>query len=372
MKKLFLLAAAALTVFAACTKNEVVPTPDQKINFASPIVGTATKTAIPGEMNTTTKYFTNETFSVYALHHVGNYNVWSAGSVYMNNVDCAYSGTPGTYDDTQSWLPEKGDGGLAYYWPKDPTSYLTFAAYSPTDIKLNVEDGSSISYGATGLEVPNVTLPTADAAQYDFMYSERTYNKNANTGGTSYTGVNINFKHALSQIAFTVASNADYANDMTIKVQGITVQNVVNKGTFKENITDGTTYTAAPAWTLTTTSKYNHRVTMDETTVTDATSNYVNKNSIIIMPQPVNGLVAIVNYTIQHKASGSPVINQVATLPISETGATDDDSTTTVDESKTWMMGKKYVYNIIFGFDKIKFSPEVVDWTVVNNANLNI
>ena len=362
MKKLFLLAAAALTVFAACTKNEVTPTPDQKITFSSPVVGSATKTErapMPGEMNTTTKYFTNEHFSVFALHHTDAYQSWDKGTVYMNDVDCAYSAAD------NSWLPELGDGGLAYYWPKDPTSYLTFAAYTPTDVKKYIAQGESITYDEDGLTVPSLTLPTNDAKQYDFMYSERTFNKNESTGGTDYEGVDINFKHALSQIAFTVASDKDYTNDMTIKVQNITVKNVVKTGTFSENITDGVVYQSVPAWDLEDTNTYDHQVSMVETTVTTTSNSaLVNTNNIILLPQPVQGLEIVVNYTIQHKAADSPVIAQVATLPIEQTGDTEDKD--------NWLMGKKYIYNITIGFDKVMFSPEVVDWTVVNNANTGL
>lgn len=370
MKKLFLLSAAALMVLASCTKDEVAQTPDQKITFSSPVVNASTKAPVPGEMNETTKYFTNETFSVYALHHVGDYTLWTEGNLYMDNVDCAYSGTVGTYDQTQSWLPELGDGRLAYYWPKDANSKLTFAAYSPTEVKSYCE---SINYSSTGLNINNLTLPENDAEQFDLMYSERTYNKNSNTTGRHYTGVDINFKHALSQIAFTVASNADYSKNMTIKIQSITIKNIVKSASFAETITDGTSYTAAPVWNFpTTTTKYDHSVTMDETTVTSAKSGYLNKNSIILLPQTVTGMQAVISYTIQHKSSeNAPIIPQTATINITTTGDT-DVATTTADESTTWMMGKKYIYNIIIGFDKIKFSPEVVKWDVVDNTDLII
>ena len=32
------------------------------------------------------------------------------------------------------------------------------------------------------------------------MFSERSYNRTASTGGTHYNGVDINFKHALSSV----------------------------------------------------------------------------------------------------------------------------------------------------------------------------
>ena len=67
-----------------------------------------------------------------------------------------------------------------------------------------------------------------------------------------------------------------------------------------------------------------------------------------------------VTYSIRHLGEAD-FVRQEADLPL---------STKTVDK---WEMGKRYIYTITVGVDKIFFSPEVENWeNVENHPNVTI
>ena len=127
-------------------------------------------------------------------------------------------------------------------WPEEGDK-LTFAAYSPTAAK----ELSTIKYGKTGFTFEDFTVSSL-AEQYDLMYSERTYNKTSSEGGTSYSGVDIKFHHALSSIHFKVKTDIEYAQEF--KVKSITLNGILSQATFTEGIDEANpgVYKASPQW----------------------------------------------------------------------------------------------------------------------------
>lgn len=382
MRKSLFFAAFACVALASCVTDDVsennqeVKSP-QKITFNAPVVSGITR-AVAGEQpdGTTNKYSTSERFRVYAMWSKNNYTTgnWDVNNLYMDGVEVAYGDATKNY-----WASEHFAGQNPYYWPED--GYLTFAAYSPADA-----DGT-ISYSADGLTIEDFTVNDNCSDQYDLMYSIRSYNRTASinelTSGTghttnSYQGVDILFKHALSSIKFKVKTNEEYTGT-TIKIKKIEILNVSNKGTFKENITDGPTYVSAPEWTV----DYNstnlkNYTAWDKTggqTVSNGTAQDLEDISdIILLPQDMvnsiaNKIIAIrVNYSIR-SGSGNE-IEQENTLYLNDS---DNDGTgndyykdQNTNDIAAWEMGKRYTYTINFGLDKIFFSPEVTNWTDVN------
>lgn len=342
MKKFFFLAALASVALASCVKNEPAKVDSQKeITFSSPVLASATKTPVAGEMDN--PYSTSESFNVYAVWHDGDFSgPWTDHSLYMDDVATSYSTTLDGWHATPS-----------YYWPKN--GKLTFAAYSPSEI-----GGTAHAYGATGLTITGFQVPAAAAAQYDVMYSERAYNKNSSTGtSTDYKGVDIKFKHALSSIQFAISTDLDYSSSVTIRLKKISLYGVNSKGDFAEGITNEVTYANTPVWTnqtdeVTNTNAYVYYNNPTGLTVTNTMTNLngkPNQTDLILLPQtlPVNATV-VIEYTIDPVDGTTPEIAQTHTQTI--------NTLTT-----TWDPGNRYTYQITIGLDEIYFAPIIENWT---------
>lgn len=366
MKKLFLLAAAALTVFAACTKNEVVPTPDQKITFSSPVVGATTK-AVTGVIGT--DYDASESFSVYAYYCTDDEFDADNCSLYMNSVTASYNASINdATTGTGAWEPK-----YTYYWPKN--GKLTFSAFSPSEIKNIVTCDA-----ATGLEIEGFTVSTNVNEQIDLLYSNRAYNKSTSEVGdnSTYDGVDIVFNHALSAIKINVSNDKQYTNQAGTTVYPITIdkiwfENVNCTANFAENLEEG--YVATPdkaAWSDWSNTK-NITIPVEEKVVpTTSVTQY--GTTALLIPQAFtndgNEIILHVNYTITN--GDGTTIAQTAEFKLDTnnyTGSVNGGAATTIDQ---WTKGYQYTYNLVFGLKTIYFAPSVNVWGTVDMGTMNI
>ena len=359
-KTLLMMAVAAGAMLTGCVKNETAnggAVSGSKISFEAPAVTGITRTAlVPGEM--VNPYDQGEHFSVYALYFAdGTYTNFDAGTLYMKNVETAYNA------GGQYWDSESVPGGQAYYWPKKGS--LTFAAYSPS----GAADDCTVAWGATGFTFTGFTVQDDPADHYDLMFSERSYDRTASTGGTSYNGVDINFKHALSSVVFKVKLDNRYDRH-TITVKSITLKNTYKTGNFKQNVADtGTAETTAAEWTdqnteYTTGYEAITQAAGEVVTATDAAAVLTNPNPIIVLPQDLahagaNNVTIDVTYSINN---GTSEIDQTATIDVTDPGY----------NLTEFEIGKRYTFTLIFGLDKITFSPEVDPWEDVPGIDIEL
>lgn len=381
MKKLFFIAAIAGVALASCTKNEVnTPAEKGKISFATPVVSAVTKAPVAGEINPSDKYPTDEEFNVFAVHHTGKYASAAETTLYMEDVQVKYGSATANY-----WAPEHVDGGVAYYWPENADSYLTFAGYSPSETTGTIDWTAANGFTLTDFIVADETKN-----QYDLMFSRRTFDKQNSTGGTSYSGVDINFEHALSSIVFKAKRAEEYAGT-TIKLYSITILNAYDKGKFEQGLADDNTnnyQTGYPKWTPGT-GESNYIVYKPATaTSIEFDEEYTAiDNAVILLPQVfkhetttvVDGVsttssseVSIkVEYSIQTATGEEIKQEKIVSLETgNNNGQFKDDKGNAIS---AWEIGKRYTYTISFGLDKIYFSPEVEAWTDVTvNPNITI
>lgn len=351
MKKLLFITALATTVLAGCTSDEQNEAAKQsqpsKIVFNAPIVNGNTRT-VYGEQGT--KYDPYEEFHVYAVWTKETFDTWAAGTPYMD-VDVKYKdGSP------KGWWKSETD----YYWPKE--GYLSFAAYSPVAASNNA---TKIEYGANGLSITDFKVSEA-GKQYDLMYSDRTCDKQESTGGTTYSGVDINFKHALSSIVFKAKTANNYSGT-TIRIKKISIYGIKDKGDFKENIKDQkarenednlTTGWENISGEVTETAPYiAFNETGDKEVVTQS-EKFFNTNAIIALPQVITDNAKVkVEYSIQ--SSGSTEIEQTKIV----------DLKPLIGE---WEMGYRYTYTINISLTKIYFSPEVKAWEDATMSSIGL
>lgn len=374
MKNILLISALSLAFFSGCVSNDIY-TPEskqQKIQFTSPVVDVITK-VYNGEINNT--YPTSENFTVWAVLHESTFEGWTTNSLtYMNQVECAYD--DGSYNDGTAgqggWSSDAVPGGKTYYWPFE--GVLSFAAYSPSSAHSTApQDGKgtgTFSYGANGLSIENFSINNDVENQRDLMFSERSYNKTTSTGGVNgtYDGVDLKFHHALSSIRFKVQMRDEYKNHV-FTLTNISIGNVKYKGSFAENIENETSsvYSSVPAWDVNNAyvvSPYSLAIDNDpETaeieplTITKYGTNNFHEvpQGAILMPQTFKTELEIVNgdayiyieYTVATETM--PAVTQTATVPLHSL-------------TDSWEIGKRYIYNIILGYDKITISPTVNGW----------
>ena len=353
MKKSFLLAAFAGILLAGCTSDEqtevATSRTDNPIVFNSPIVNAQTRAAQPGEQ--VSQYNTSESFHVYGVWSKSNLETWGAATKYMD-TDVRYKEI--STDIKQNyWASDE-----TYYWPK--VGKLSFAAYSPA------ECSGRKSYGETGLKIEDFEIEEITDKQYDLMYSERSLNRTSSSQlGSSviptYSGVDIQFKHALSSIKFLARTGEDYSNT-TIRIKKIEISGTYYKGTFNETVTDGASYTSSPSWNVDNdiiTSNYVAFENETGTTINNTAQPVpVQSNDVILLPQTLpDGAQFTITYTIQSQSSNE--ITQTATKTIK-------------DLTATWVMGKRYTYTIVFTLNQIFFTPEVSAWENQPGGDINI
>ena len=379
MKKYLFMAAVAGLTLTSCSQEDL-GMPNQgnqnEITFAAPVVGKLTRANEVGNNYPTA---TDYNFAVWAHYYAGDFTTADAGTLYMDEVEMGFDGT-------STWAPV----GVKYYWPKNGT--LTFAGYSPVSVK------DDASYEGGKVKFTNYIVKEDLTNQVDLMFSERTYNQktttdtqagSGETGATPgvvadpYTGTHLVFKHALSSILFNVKTDINYIADGTeITLTGLTLNNVVRKGTFTQNIADATgEVTDAPVqknttgddWALSADASdkvayavQNANMLLTTTPYWPAVSaynaaapaNFVNglrKTDLMLIPQSLENVTLTVNYTIK-SATSSSAIAQTSTIELSE--LTTDD----------WDWGYRYIYTITIGLEKISIEPYVTPWTDVTSS----
>ena len=165
MKRLFILASAAIVALASCTKTEVV------YNEAHQEIGFKAVTGVMTKEVQTDRDFTQDMGVI--AYQSGNSNVYFANAQF----------TKQTVDATTTW-----NGETPQYWPID--SSLDFFVYSP--------------YQATGVTPTNTagskTLAVAIADnstnQNDYLYSTTYITNKSKTSGN----IPVGFDHALAYV----------------------------------------------------------------------------------------------------------------------------------------------------------------------------
>ena len=218
MKKSLVLVAMAGVVLAGCVNDvaDVAQNQEQKkvkIAFDTPVLynNAESRANFYGEIGSHTydgsstiyTYPKEESFVIYAVEHTGALNGWANATAHaMNNTYVSYD------NSVDGWAPKK-DGDEFYVWPSEPAK-MSFAASSPANLECAE---ATRTYGAKGLTIENFAVQDQSAKQYDLLYSQRAINKTSadmkHDGAAYYSGIPINFYHALSSIRFSLQNSTD-------------------------------------------------------------------------------------------------------------------------------------------------------------------
>lgn len=336
MKKVFLIA-AAVVAFAACSKNEVLPSSsiNNEISF-----NVAPRTKAAPETFDTHNVFASW---AYYLPKGSDWDTRATGVTpqeYIVGRTISYQ-TDGTWKET----------GKTYYWPKDGGK-LTFFAYSLNRNNLTLKGGDShFTCDAVGGISGAIDLKANKNT--DFMVADIAKDKTANESLNSINGVPTLFKHKLSKVACTVKKASDYPN----------VKFELNKIEFL-SVSHYATYGQLPTEKITPGRKDNQVYTSATQEITTTLTPVTTEDVVIYIPQKFTDETSKIEitYTITTTVDGSdtPVVQTVVReYPIK-------------DKFAEWEMGKKYIFNLTFSLDEILWAPAVEPWVDAPAGSIDV
>ena len=363
--------ALASVALASCVKNEISAPELEgvKIGFAAPVMYSSvdTRANVYGEIGTTgttSAYPEDESFMIFAVQHEGALTSWDdATEAEFNGQEISHDSNLG------AWVPKNSVTGSYYYWPTG--KLMSFAAVSPADLEV---DGCNPKYDANGLMLENFVINDDPANQYDLLFSKRATDKSADDmiqSSSYYSGISIEFKHALTSIHFAISKEEGVTDD--IALTKIELVNAVNKGSFNENITDETEYASKPTWEVSNDAEdiqnyvaFSGKVVfpteqklVSVIAANDADSDDENEKShaLLLLPQALTDNIDLeVSYTVKSNGTSSE-FKKIVNLNAYPAG----------NPITKWEIGKRYTYRLIYGKasqkqDVISFSPSVEGW----------
>ena len=400
-------AVALIMAASSCVKSDVEYETSARDISITPVASTVTKSQ-PGAITGTT-YPQGETMGVFAFHHPeADPGEWPADLtsvvpyVYYKNEDGSdptdaegnalknmaaefgYRDSYGAWGGIFSTLIDGGKNtskvGQPHLWPEEGS--LIFAGISPyykfqaVDVDNLTVDGTlkSLKEMAT-FDVATRTLEVKGytVGQYIPMTAEQIADPEhqyINTSQSdamffmpqvkdgSYVGVNklsaypARFYHALSLVEFKVRAEDDYDMDR-IHIDRITLEEVYHTGDFTARVEDDGTVSAK--WDNLKGQKNIH-IFGDEGGHDGSAELLLDMDlrsvaQLLIIPSPTHPITVGC-----HVYTMGKYYNQTFVVDPGKVGIT------------KWEMGKRYVYNLIIGLNKIEFTPENYDWNDVDGG----
>lgn len=308
-------------------------------------------------------------YSPTALPESFQVSAMSQGKVYISDDKIERKGSEAPY----TWENSTG----TRYWPEDAV-----------DFYAHVNAGTTFALNNGAPTFSNFTVASAVGSQVDLLYAV----KKAETKGT--TPVELNFRHALSQIVFKARNESE---NIFVQIKGVKVMNVKNSGTYTfPTTTDPNLPTSGTAdsenrgsWALADT-KAEYNVTFDLTNVKGNKTNPTVVNltdakgtALMLMPQTTNAwnpetnpdpdvstagseattytylLVDCVIYNVSGEGSDLPGDN------VCLWGDGSNGSYTTkelaIPVKFDWKEGHKYTYTLVFGNGNGGYDPDPED-----------
>ena len=375
MKKIIIIASAALLALAACTKVEVIDnTPGQKISFQ--VANYVTKAAGNNFQAEASCFYTNAWYSPTS---------GTANQHYMDDVKIELI--------SGAWQPAD-----AYYWPRTGTlNFFSYASYN--DLAAGEVDPGDDVYGKT-FKITGHTVAAddnimiADAVYFAGKASHNadgamvTDNLASGTTDSGYNGVPTMFRHLLAQVKFNIGLAARTAATGTTNWEATVTKARLVKRATKGNLTltavdpEGTAL-QIKAWTpaadgtqvgWTDAADYTELLFNSVDTPLKLAANATSGNSeqfldfTSVLPQTLTDEVVLeITFNLDTKHGDTVYAHEEgivvsAKLNTATTGAAGAIS--------TWCMNKRYTYNITIDpvGEIITFDPAVADWTTATGA----
>ncbi len=347
MKHYQLILAAALVALAACNKGKVEnlnTASDNEIGFNA-VARKATKAN--NAIVTDATYPTDNSFGVWAFNSpVGNWSEFNSSSAsnFMTGIEIKQT----TGRDTSRPVAWR-NADTYYYWPF--TGAIAFIACHPFEVVPTVNFG--------GAAIADYTISNSNKTT-DLMFAYATGSRAAN----ATTPVNLVFKHALSQVYFTIKTNDNYIPDnVQFKVKSVTFNNIdlsgdvtYNKSTISWNDND----TQTEDWVY-------------YASAVEATYAGVAYGSAQVMiPQAANIKASALDPGDANYDADDVVQTTLTIEYYMKQNTTETEGTLVIPAPQTWAANGKYNYILNFKLNEILFNPSVNDWAELTVVEKNI
>lgn len=241
--------------------------------------------------------------------------------------------------------------GATYYWPKQGS--LTFFAWTDyTDAPAPTLAGCAKDKGITftaysAFDHKNKDLLVADIAK------DMNGKNNLTTHQGWKPGVPTVFRHVLSNLAFKIKTNDNYAG-ATYSLKSIKLKNISTKGDYAQGSPAATA--AENVWT-------GHVDVKDMPVFTSAAGQSVSSTAALLQPSTDDFSIVLP----QKFADTTPEIEIVYTITTNYTGTAVMETVTETKPLKDiytegWVSGKKYTLNIKLSLNEILWDPLVEGW----------
>ena len=350
-------------------------------------------------------YIDNKPFARLGTWYVGGYNTLDI-SIERNTVD----GEKG-----KNYVMEISDVRNThepYYWPK--SGYLAFAGYSPYyrfeiveeeyedeggEMKTRLAYHSSrtrLDSGDTDVEYtadaehPYLSITGFTQGRFewehnnhwatnetcDLMWFDADENHTGNLGlsGNGKESVDVQFHHACAWLDFNLRAEDEKADRKFVILKAV-LENICWKGDFRSDDGTGNAVWTNPGDLRDIILYYNMaKDGEDKETMFNAITyeDYFRIDKMMVIPQLLEKENADVSLTIYYKQ----LTSDTGYRPVDNYGENDNPDdylytgspltekttiTLTADNGK-WEMGKHYIYDVIFGLDRIKIVPATEEW----------
>ena len=323
------MALSALSLTACVNDETIEVNRGDEVAFRA-VAGHATRT----EATTTA---TIKEFKVWGFHENEGVTKTFMDAVAVNRINDSW-----TYSPTQFW-PEAGT--------------IDFFSVSP--------GATTVKMDKTTKTIPDFTVLSEVDDQIDLLYAAN-YDCSKEANGVS--GVEVNFRHALSQIVFQ-AKNIN--SKLEIQIGGVEVQNVIDGGTLtfptqttSPNLTgtdhDTETDDSWGEWTLGTNESH-FAADFSSKTIKESSGTVLltpKGGELLLMPQTLTAWVPGTStegnrFVIDCKIWNVEGKDKVLLYPASD----DAYGKVAIPVDGTWKQGKRYVYTFIFG-EGAGYNPE--------------
>ena len=391
MKKSYLMIAAAATLFAACSSNEIKN--DVK-DFSNPAITFSTyasyQTKAAENSTATTKWDLEDhhtSFDVWAWKYYNS--AWVSEAVY-NKGTVTYS--------SNAWAASP-----IRFWDKSAEKYYFYAAAPSNDAwTLNNNDTSTdysddyltyanFTLAGTNINSTDYTQSFSSVADVDLMIAEDNEVLRAKYNKSTPDVVNELFDHILSRLNVTVALKAGgslVTNNATVKVTNfaITGVNLKNKGSFNENADLGTDVLAngtIKRWSSLDINGASYNLSGKDISNTALTTTALYIAQYLIIPQSItsevldraNGLVDTDNDEVGDDDASHPYFVISYTInnePFTAYYNLANAFGVAADGTLAFNEGWQNTLNIKLDADIITFDPQVYEWANGNDHDVTI
>ncbi|MBR5385636.1 MAG: fimbrillin family protein [Bacteroidales bacterium] len=347
---------AAIATLFSCTRTEVSVQENIPIAFSTYVANSVASKAGDTFKAQGDEFRAGDKIGLFSYYQKkASFNDISVPN-FMFNQSLAFNGYSWRYSPLKYWPGDYGEEGdidrLSFfsYYP-----YASLASSDTTGIRFLSKDGGTYKETSKGLPVISFTQKDKVNSQIDLMFNDFRDGTERNITGATYGGsVNLVFGHALALVSFEMRE----VEGMDMVIKSMSLSGVKGNGTCD---LDASSETITINWTATGNSR-----TYTIPSLEDA--------RLLMIPQSItDDIILRVEYDLTFEGAdkgedgtgtGTMITYADNRCEVSLTKMVDKDGNTVPSSITSWHAGRKYVYRINPGLERIEFGEIVEDsWT---------